>query len=88
MGQLSGLAFDRPSWIQFYSRSCHLVIFALFQGWRVDDDIKRQAVDDIKRRACDPNSTLVKATKYVLFLGLAAYLTFRPLLSSFDDKEA
>jgi ketosteroid isomerase-like protein len=57
-----------------------LVIFALFQGWLVEDDIKR--------RAGDPNSPLVKAAKYVPFLGLAAYLTFRPPLSSFDEKEA
>ena len=57
-----------------------LVIFALFQGWLVKDDIKR--------RAGDPNSTLVKAAKYVPFLGLAAYLTFRPPIPSFDEKEA
>lgn len=57
-----------------------LVIFALFQGWLVEDDIKR--------RAGDTNSTLVKAAKYVPFLGLAAYLTFRPPLPSFDETEA
>jgi ketosteroid isomerase-like protein len=57
-----------------------LVIFGLFQGWLVEDDIQR--------RAGDPNSTLVKAAKYVPFLGLAAYLTFRPPLPPFDEKEA
>eukprot|EP00429_Kryptoperidinium_foliaceum_P014461 CAMPEP_0176034428 /NCGR_PEP_ID=MMETSP0120_2-20121206/17018_1 /TAXON_ID=160619 /ORGANISM="Kryptoperidinium foliaceum, Strain CCMP 1326" /LENGTH=605 /DNA_ID=CAMNT_0017367769 /DNA_START=292 /DNA_END=2106 /DNA_ORIENTATION=- len=46
-----------------------LAIFAAFQGWFVDDDVKR--------RGMDPASPLVAAAKFVPFFGLAAYLTFR-----------
>lgn len=47
-----------------------LTIFAFFQGWLVDDDVKR--------RGMDSNSILVKFAKYVPFFGLAAYLASRP----------
>ena len=60
-----------------------LVIFAAFQSWFVDDDLKRHGVgvDDGEFDA------LQNAAKYVLFLGLAAYLTLRPSLPSQKSTE-
>jgi len=60
-----------------------LVIFALFQSWFVDDDLKRRGVgvEDVEL------SGLRNVAKYVPFFGLAAYLTLRPPLSSRDDIE-
>jgi len=55
-----------------------LAIFALFQGWLVDDDVRR--------RGMDPASTLVKAAKYVPFLGLALYLTSRSEILVADEE--
>src|SRR6476646_3950472 len=49
-----------------------LVIFGLFQGWLVDDDLKRRGVSD--------SVPLAAVAKYVPFFGLAAYLFFRPPL--------
>lgn len=46
-----------------------LAIFALFQGWLVNDDAKR--------RGMDSSSTSVKCVKYLPFFGLAAYLASR-----------
>ena len=46
-----------------------LLIFAAFQGWFIDDDIKR--------RRMDADSWLGKAGKFVPFFGMAVYLTFR-----------
>jgi len=59
-----------------------LVIFALFQSWFVDDDLKRRGVglDDAEL------SGLRNVAKYVPFFGLAAYLTLRPPLSSREDS--
>ena len=54
-----------------------LAIFGLFQGWLVDDDVKR--------RGMDPNSTSVKLAKYLPFFGLAAYLATRSELLVADD---
>ncbi|GAX27274.1 hypothetical protein FisN_13Lh160 [Fistulifera solaris] len=58
------------------------VIFALFQGWLVEDDWKRRSSPG------ETNNTLVAFAKYVPFLGLAAYLTFRPNLPTFDEDLA
>ncbi len=55
-----------------------LAIFAVFQGWLVDDDVKR--------RGMDGNSPLVSAAKYFPFFGMAAYLTFRNALPSREMK--
>ena len=55
-----------------------LAIFGLFQGWLVDDDVKR--------RGMDPSSISVKLAKYVPFFGLAAYLVSRPELLIADEE--
>ncbi|KAG7355616.1 SnoaL-like domain containing protein [Nitzschia inconspicua] len=47
-----------------------LAIFGLFQGWLVEDDLKR--------RGANADSLLYNAAKYVPFFGLVAYLTLRP----------
>ena len=51
-----------------------LIIFALFQGWLIDDDLKR--------RGGDPECALSKVAKYLPFFGMAAYMTLRPALPS------
>ena len=51
-----------------------LVIFAAFQGWFVDDDLRRRGVEDGELAA------LRNTAKFVPFFGLAAYLTLRPAL--------
>lgn len=49
-----------------------LVLFAVFQGWLVDDDLKR-------RGASPQEYTGLRAVaKYVPFLGLCSYLVLRP----------
>lgn len=54
-----------------------LAIFALFQGWLVDDDMRRRGVDvDSGEMA-----VLRNTAKFVPFFGLAAYLSLRPPLS-------
>jgi hypothetical protein len=53
-----------------------LAIFAAFQGWLVDDDLRRRGVAD------DELSVLRNTAKYVPFFGLAAYMFLRPTLSS------
>mmetsp|Transcript_8442 Transcript_8442/g.13021 ORF Transcript_8442/g.13021 Transcript_8442/m.13021 type:complete len:617 (-) Transcript_8442:46-1896(-) len=49
-----------------------LAIFALFQGWLVDDDLKRRGID------ANQLSGLRNIARYVPFFGLAAYLVLRP----------
>ncbi|CAB9506001.1 expressed unknown protein [Seminavis robusta] len=51
-----------------------LAIFAAFQGWLVDDDLKRRGVSDGEL------ALLERVAKYVPFFGLAAYLVLRPSL--------
>lgn len=59
-----------------------LVIFGLFQGWLVDDDMKRRGVDvDAGEMA-----PLRAMAKFVPFFGLAAYLTLRPELTTRNGK--
>ncbi len=53
-----------------------LAIFAVFQGWFVDDDLQRRRVRD------EELTVLRNVAKYIPFFGLAAYLTFRPPLPS------
>merc|ERR1711935_1009947 len=55
-----------------------LAIFGLFQGWLVDDDVKR--------RGMDPNSTSIKLAKYLPFFGLAAYLATRPAIIVAEEE--
>lgn len=59
-----------------------LIVFGLFQGWLVDDDLRRRGVN-IDDMPSDSNIALLRgAAKYVPFFGLAAYLTLRPALPS------
>ena len=59
-----------------------LVIFGIFQGWLVDDDLKRRGAL-IGDEVVDGNVSLLRGlAKYVPFFGLAIYLTFRPGLPS------
>lgn len=53
-----------------------LVIFALFQGWFVDDDLLRRGVKKGEM------AIIRNFAKFVPFFGLAAYLTIRPELPS------
>jgi len=56
-----------------------LVIFGLFQGWLVDDDLRRRGVN-LEDGA---DYQLLRAVaKFVPFFGLVFYLTFRPSLVS------
>lgn len=55
-----------------------LAIFAAFQGWLVDDDLKRRGIAD------DEQAVLRNTGKFVPFFGLAAYMFFRP---SFPKQE-
>ena len=53
-----------------------LAIFALFQGWLVDDDMRRRGIDiDAGEMA-----GLRTIAKFIPFFGMAAYLTARPQL--------
>ncbi|KAL3827327.1 hypothetical protein ACHAXA_005073 [Cyclostephanos tholiformis] len=51
-----------------------LAIFAAFQGWFVDDDLRRRGV------ALNELTILRNSAKFVPFFGLVAYLTLRPPL--------
>jgi len=51
-----------------------LALFACFQGWLVDDDLRRRGVEPSEAGA------LRAAAKFVPFLGLCAYLALRPPL--------
>ena len=53
-----------------------LVLFAFFQGWLVDDDLRRRGVDP------QDGGALRAAARFVPFWGLCAYLTLRPPLAS------
>lgn len=71
-----GLEDRLPSFLQLLSIDrvgssflVDLAIFALFQGWLVDDDLKR--------RKMSSDTFLANIAKYVPFFGMAAYLTFR-----------
>jgi hypothetical protein len=57
-----------------------LGIFAMFQGWLVDDDLKR--------RNMSSDTALANAAKYIPFLGMAAYLTLRDSLPQRECNES
>jgi ketosteroid isomerase-like protein len=57
-----------------------LAIFALFQGWLVNDDLKR--------RGMSSDSALANVAKFVPFFGMAAYLTLRSPLPEKEDELA
>lgn len=57
-----------------------LVLFGLFQGWLVDDDLKRRGA------AGGEYAGLAAVAKYVPFLGLVAYMLLRPPLPSRADS--
>ena len=58
-----------------------LVIFAVFQSWFVDDDLKRRGVE------AGDMAVLRNVAKYIPFFGLAKYLTLRPSLPSRESGE-
>ncbi len=58
-----------------------LVIFAIFQGWLVDDDLKRRGVDESEL------GMLRGVAKFVPFFGMAAYMTLRPNYKSKEDQQ-
>jgi len=61
-----------------------LAVFAVFQGWLVDDDLIRRGIDN----PSENGGNLRLVAKFVPFFGLAAYLFLRPALpSSFDDDD-
>jgi hypothetical protein len=53
-----------------------LAIFAAFQGWLIDDDLRRRGV------ANDEQPILRNTAKFVPFFGLAAYMFLRPSFAS------
>jgi ketosteroid isomerase-like protein len=57
-----------------------LAVFAVFQGWLVEDDARR--------RGMDLSSPLVTGAKFLPFFGMAAYLTFRKSLASKEDAQS
>mmetsp|Transcript_6751 Transcript_6751/g.9860 ORF Transcript_6751/g.9860 Transcript_6751/m.9860 type:complete len:517 (-) Transcript_6751:145-1695(-) len=59
-----------------------LVIFGLFQGWLVDDDMRRRGVN-----VDDGEMLLLRGVaKFVPFFGLATYLTLRPSLPTRESS--
>lgn len=58
-----------------------LVLFGLFQGWLVDDDLRRRGVTDASELA-----TLSAVAKFVPFYGMCAYLTLRPALPARNEQ--
>jgi len=74
------MAIDRVG----FSFLVDLAIFGLFQGWLVDDDLRRRGLDP------ELTGSLRTVGKYVPFFGLVAYLLMRPALPSSvpfsDDK--
>ena len=59
-----------------------LILFGVFQGWLVDDDLRRRGVVDGEL------GTLRAAAKLVPFYGLCAYLALRPALAREEEGEA
>ena len=57
-----------------------LAVFAVFQGWLVDDDLKRRGVADGEL------GPLRSVAKFVPFFGMAAYMTLRPKYASQDEE--
>jgi ketosteroid isomerase-like protein len=56
-----------------------LILFGFFQGWLVDDDLKRRGVKEGEAGA------LRALAKFVPFYGMCAYLTLRPAFPSRDE---
>ena len=57
------------------------MLFGLFQGWLVDDDLRRRGVTDASELA-----TLSAVAKFVPFYGMCAYLTLRPALPARNEQ--
>ena len=58
-----------------------LALFAAFQGWLVDDDLRRRGVSD-PAKATGELKALRAAAKFLPFFGLCAYAALRPPLPS------
>jgi hypothetical protein len=63
-----------------------LVIFAIFQSWFIDDDLRRRGVN-IDKTTTSELSLLRYSAKFVPFFGLVTYLTFRPPLKTREMKD-
>ena len=57
-----------------------LVLFACFQGWLVDDDLRRRGVEPVEQ-----GGLLRDAARFIPFFGLCAYLLLRPPLPTRED---
>jgi len=85
MEDFGGLEQRIPSFLELLSIDrvgssflVDLAIFAIFQGWLVDDDLKRRGT---------PSGWLLPGiAKNVPFFGMAAYLLLRPSLPRREDK--
>lgn len=65
-----------------------LCVFAAFQGWMVEDDMKRRGVGGEGGREPKEGEILaMMAGKYVPFLGLSAYLLLRPGLAEAEEVQ-
>jgi hypothetical protein len=63
-----------------------LFIFGIFQGWLVDDDLKRRRIVQHQQQQYDCTLEVLRfVAKYIPFFGMAIYLTFRPNLASSID---
>ena len=63
-----------------------LGIFAIFQSWFIDDDLRRRGVN-IDKTTTSELSLLRYSAKFVPFFGLVTYLTFRPPLKTREMKD-
>ena len=84
MDNFGGWSERLPSFLELLSidrvGSSFLVdfaIFAVFQGWLVDDDLKRRNMSN--------DNALATAAKFIPFFGLALYLTFRDPLPTREN---
>jgi hypothetical protein len=64
-----------------------LVIFAIFQSWFIDDDLRRRGVNPDDKAAMSELSYLRNSAKFVPFFGLVTYLTYRPPLKTRERNE-
>jgi hypothetical protein len=63
-----------------------LVIFAIFQSWFIDDDLRRRGVNPDDKNMTSELSLLRYSAKFVPFFGLVTYLTYRPPLKTREKK--
>ena len=59
-----------------------LAIFALFQGWLVDDDMRRRGIHIDEGEG----ELLRNVATFIPFFGMVAYMTLRPTFPSREDN--